>query len=76
MSKEQISIIVIPAILVLTIVWQAVINKSIDYKCGNCGNEFSISPVVGALTPHSMGRKLLSCPHCGRTWATPVRKSQ
>jgi DNA-directed RNA polymerase subunit RPC12/RpoP len=75
MSQTLLPIILVPTILVLTIAWQFVLNKSIDYKCGDCGKEFSISPIVGALAPHSMGRKLVTCPGCGkRTWATPVRK--
>lgn len=77
MSKVIEPIIVIPIIIVVVVIWQAVLNRSIDYKCGNCGKEFSIPPVKGALAPHSMGRKLVKCPSCGkRTWATPVRKDQ
>jgi DNA-directed RNA polymerase subunit RPC12/RpoP len=69
-------IIVVVGILILTIIVQAVVSKNFNYKCGNCGNEFSISPVTGVLTPHNMGRKLLKCPSCGKiTWARRVRKN-
>ncbi len=75
MSKAIIPFILIPAVLVLTAIFQAVLNKSFDYECENCGKKFSVPPFISVLTPHIMGRKLVKCPYCGkRTWAKRVRK--
>jgi len=75
MTNTVAPFIVIPIVLVLSFVFQIVLNKSFDYQCGNCGEKFSVSPFIGALTPHSMGRKLIKCPSCGTwTWALRVRK--
>lgn len=71
------ALIAVLIVFALTIVWQAYLNKNIDYQCDKCGNKFSISAIKGALTPHSMGKKLVTCPKCGaRTWTKPVRKDQ
>lgn len=51
-----------------------------DWRCGNCGHTFSLSPLAATFLPHSFGnsfggRKLAKCPNCGaRTWASAVRK--
>jgi ribosomal protein S27AE len=74
-SKATTPLIIITIIFVFTILYQTVLNKKINYMCGNCGYTFSPSPFSAALTPHSMGRKLLTCPRCGKkTWAKRVRK--
>ncbi|MDQ7095211.1 hypothetical protein REC12_16560 [Desulfosporosinus sp. PR] len=76
MPKSIGTIIIIPIVLVLTALFQGFLNKKFDYQCGNCGGKFSISPIMGTLAPHSMGRKLVKCPKCGVTsWATRVPKN-
>lgn len=75
MPKSISAIIVIPILLVFTALAQVLMNKNFDYQCGNCGAKFSISPIMGAFAPHSMGRKLVKCPKCGVTaWASRVPK--
>lgn len=70
-------VVVVPIILVTAFLWQTVLSRGVDYRCSNCGKDFSISPTTGFLAPHNMMRKLLKCPYCGkRSWATPVRKNQ
>ena len=48
-----------------------------DYKCGNCGNVFSLAAAVASFAPHRVGGlKWVRCPSCGsRTWVTPVPKA-
>lgn len=47
-----------------------------DWRCADCGHEFSLSPLAATLLPHRLGgQKLAKCPECGkRTWASPVPK--
>ena len=54
---------------------QAVANRSRAYRCDTCGATFSLSAVAAVASPRSMGRKLVTCPRCGkRDWATPVAR--
>ncbi len=47
-----------------------------NYRCDNCGNVFSLSPLTATVAPHRMGQKRVRCPSCGaRSWATPVPKT-
>lgn len=67
----------LPVIIIpIALVTQFVFASRPDWRCGNCGQTFSLSPVAAALLPHSFGgRKLARCPHCGsRSWASPVPK--
>jgi hypothetical protein len=50
--------------------------NAFDYRCMNCGNIFSISPLLATVTPHRLGgRKLARCSLCGlRSWVTPIPK--
>jgi hypothetical protein len=69
--------VLIPVIIIpLAIGTQFFLASRYDWKCGNCGHTFSLSPLAAALLPHSFGgRKLAKCPNCGvRSWATPVPK--
>jgi len=72
MDGALIPIIVIPLLLVT----QTFFASRYDWRCGNCGHTFSLSPVAATLMPHSFGgRKLARCPNCGvRSWVTPVPK--
>lgn len=40
------------------------------YRCGNCGNEFSIGVLKDFISPQGAGKrggwKLLRCPRCGK----------
>jgi hypothetical protein len=75
MAQISPTILVIPVVFGLSVLWQAQLNKKFDFKCANCGNVFSVSALAGATTAHSLGRKRLTCPECGQTtWATRVPK--
>jgi DNA-directed RNA polymerase subunit RPC12/RpoP len=49
-----------------------------NYRCENCGQIFSLSPLTGAVSPHRIGgRKWIRCPGCRSfSWATPIPKSE
>ena len=34
------------------------------YRCPACGREFTVSPWIDFLSPHTIGEKLLRCPSC------------
>lgn len=69
-------LVVVLAMMAVSIGVQTVRSKNVEYECQECSARFSPSPVQLALTPHRMGRKLLTCPECGtRTWATPVPRT-
>lgn len=48
-----------------------------NWRCGNCGHVFILSPLKATLLPHSFGgRKFTRCPNCGvRSWVSPVAKN-
>jgi DNA-directed RNA polymerase subunit RPC12/RpoP len=77
MSKVISPIVIVPIVFVVAILWQTTLNKNFDYECEKCGATFTLPALKGVLVPHSMGRKLVTCPKCGaRTWARPVHKEQ
>jgi DNA-directed RNA polymerase subunit RPC12/RpoP len=78
MPSSLTPLIAIPAILLLTVLFQSQLSKNFDYQCANCGTRFSPSALAAALAPHRFGGlKLLRCPNCGQTtWASAVRKQQ
>lgn len=68
---------VIPIIVVVgAFISQYVFVSRHDWKCGNCGAVFSLSPMTASFLPHSFPmRKLTTCPSCGqRTWVSAVPK--
>ena len=67
---------ILPVIgLVVLMVLQISKNQRYVYQCDECGEKISLSVWAGALAPHSMGKKWVKCPKCGRMgWATPVPK--
>lgn len=69
--------VLIPVVLVLVVfLTQSFLARRYNWRCANCGQTFSLSPLKAALLPHRFGgRKLARCPHCGvRSWVTPVPK--
>jgi DNA-directed RNA polymerase subunit RPC12/RpoP len=73
MDKALIPIIVVAAVLAA----QFFFASRCNWRCGNCGHTFSLSPLTATLMPHSFGgRKFIRCPNCGsRCWASPVPKA-
>ncbi|MDA8263519.1 MAG: hypothetical protein M0Z47_11895 [Actinomycetota bacterium] len=68
-------LVVVIVVLAGSIGVQAMRGKNVEYECQDCTARFSPSPILLALTPHRLGKKLLTCPQCGtRTWAVPVPK--
>lgn len=69
-----------PLLVILLVVpvffCQMIVTSRYDWRCGQCGRVFSISPFTACFLPHSFPfRKLTTCPHCGtRSWMDPVRK--
>ena len=41
--------------------------RSSQYSCPFCQTIFRISPAIDFASPHTAGKKLLKCPHCGKT---------
>ena len=76
MDPALIPIIVIPLGFLVQLVVQQGITSRYDYHCDNCGQTFSLNPVVASITPHRFGgSKFAKCPHCGaRSWVSPVPK--
>lgn len=67
--------VIIVLALALSVIAQAALNRNSEFQCGQCGEKFTVSPFVAALTPHKFSQKLATCPHCGtRTWASRVPK--
>lgn len=60
--------------------WSLQRNRSAryDYRCENCGQIFSLSPLTGAVSPHRFGgQKWIRCPACGSfSWVTPMPKNE
>jgi DNA-directed RNA polymerase subunit RPC12/RpoP len=68
-------IVIAIVVLIVAALVQRWISSNFDYQCANCGEIFSLSAWQAMFVPHSMGKKLVRCPHCGQTtWATPVPK--
>jgi DNA-directed RNA polymerase subunit RPC12/RpoP len=70
-------LIVIPTVLMVVFIVQFFLGKNYyGYRCSNCGNVFSPSPLIALIAPHSFGKKLLRCPECGKvTWAARIPKN-
>ena len=66
------AVVIIP----LALGGQFVFASRYDWRCGNCGHTFSLSPLTAAVMPHRFGgQKLARCPDCGvRSWVSPVPK--
>lgn len=76
MLTEMLPVVLIAAGFAAQYVVQRGRTRQYDYRCGNCGNVFSLSPLAASLAPHRMGQKWVRCPRCGvRSWATPVAKA-
>jgi DNA-directed RNA polymerase subunit RPC12/RpoP len=46
------------------------ITRYYDYRCGNCGEKFSLSIWEALFSVHMMGTKYVKCPNCGKwSWA-------
>jgi DNA-directed RNA polymerase subunit RPC12/RpoP len=75
-SSSLAPILLVPAVFVVQLVVQKNLMSRFDYRCGDCGRRFELSPLAASVAPHRFGgAKLVQCPHCGtRTWASPVRK--
>ena len=78
MSTAIIPVIVIIVGFTVQFIVQQRITSRCDYKCGNCGRTFSLTPFAASLAPHRFGgSKLVMCPYCGsRSWVSPVPKQQ
>jgi len=75
MKNFEVEIIFLVAAIVAVTFLQRWRTKNYDYKCGKCGERFTLPLWKAVLAPHSMGRKLVKCPKCGRRgWAAPVPK--
>lgn len=62
------------AAVVLLAHWHA---AQYAYLCAHCGRHFEIGTSTDLISPHSLGRKYLTCPSCGkRDWAGVVKKSK
>jgi DNA-directed RNA polymerase subunit RPC12/RpoP len=45
------------------------------YRCGKCGHEFQINALQDLIGPHTLAKKYVKCPQCGkRSWATVLRR--
>lgn len=67
-----IAVVVIP----LAFGTQLVLSRRYDWRCDNCGQTVTLTPVMAALSPHRFGgQKYARCPSCGvRSWLSPVPK--
>lgn len=76
MNTAIVPVVVIGIALVAQLVVQQGITSRYDYRCGNCGQRFSLTPLAASIVPHRFGgSKFVKCPHCGvRSWVTPVPK--
>ena len=76
MDQALIPIVLIPLGLLVQFVVQQGITKRYDYQCTNCGQTFSLTPLLASVTPHRFGgSKFAKCPYCGvRSWVSPVPK--
>jgi predicted RNA-binding Zn-ribbon protein involved in translation (DUF1610 family) len=73
--RGPIGIGIAAVVVVVAVGVQVMNNRTTAFQCAQCGHTFSLSPVAAVLSPHSMGRKMVTCPKCGaRDWATPVPK--
>jgi len=77
MSPVVIPLIVVACGFTVNYLFQRSRSSRYDYRCETCGENFSLSPLAGAVAPHRIGgRKWVRCPRCGAlSWATPVLKS-
>lgn len=47
------------------------------YRCPHCAQHFEIGTSTDLISPHSIGRRYLTCPCCGRReWAAVVSKAK
>jgi DNA-directed RNA polymerase subunit RPC12/RpoP len=53
---------------------QRTLTDMYGYRCGNCGNQFDLSPLAATFAPpRTGGSKFVRCPSCGaRAWAARV----
>lgn len=62
------------SVVVLLAYWHA---GQYAYRCSHCAQHFEIGTSTDLMSPHSIGRKYLTCPVCGRRdWAAVVPKSK
>jgi DNA-directed RNA polymerase subunit RPC12/RpoP len=76
MDPAIIPVTLIGAGFIVQLIVQQGITSRYDYRCGNCGQTFSLTPLAASVVPHRFGgSKLARCPHCGvRSWVWPVPK--
>jgi DNA-directed RNA polymerase subunit RPC12/RpoP len=69
-------VVLIVLVMLVQLVVQRGITARYDYRCGSCGQTFSLAPTSAVVAPHRLGgSKYVKCPHCGaRTWAARVPK--
>jgi DNA-directed RNA polymerase subunit RPC12/RpoP len=63
----------VTGIMYLLVRWHA---SATAYRCPACNQEFEISALTDALTPHVPDTKYLKCPQCGKWgWAAVLMKA-
>ncbi len=77
MPHGLVPLAVIAGGFVVQFVIQLTTTSRYDYRCGNCGETFSPSPLALAVAFHRTGGyKYARCARCGvRSWAERVPKS-
>jgi DNA-directed RNA polymerase subunit RPC12/RpoP len=70
MLKDLAPVIVIAGGFAVSFIVQKGRTSRYEYRCENCGNVFSLSPLTASVAAHRMGQKWVRCPGCGvRSWA-------
>ena len=51
-------------VIVIALIFTSLRWKTTHFECPNCGSKFKVSRLKYGLTPHSFGRRYVTCPNC------------